>query len=83
MQSIREQYQNLRRAYRAASRVSLLAPGSWEVRSSTGDALRKFCGKWDLPVISGRQYQFKFTRSGSLVRQWIVYASCTRFCKSH
>ena len=78
MITTRDTYVTTRRAYRAARRLSLGAPGAQgdaalAVRLSTASALRTVVGHWDTCEPVDRPYHLRK----------FVAAACTRWMRSH
>jgi len=83
---MKEQFHAVRRAYRAASKISLLVPGSLESRNAALYAMRAMTGKLEdcrpiHPMSAAKRIWLKKGPGGCY--RLPVYAACTRFLAKH
>lgn len=88
MQTKKEQFHAIRRAYRAACRINLMVDGAITSRRAGVSAMRAFTGKWDTcePLRSRFAYAHSYgevrTSSGKrAAHQLVVTVTCQDFMR--
>ena len=77
----RQQYESIRRTYRAACRVRVMEVGALEARVTAAHALRLAVRNWDTCEPVAFYAQRRFVSKRHSVMRWHVSAACARWFK--